>query len=596
MSNGLYMTDDCCVLKETKEGPTKLSNFVARIDQEHIYHDGPKATTFLTITGRMQDEELDENGERKHPDGIELPPITIPASEFASLGFVPEKWGMRPIIFPVSGAERDMRTAIQMASKPTKEHIYTHTGWTNIGREPHYLTMSGGINSRGLDTSIKVQLPHELRHYSLPKPVKSKEAFAASLRLVNLGPPEIMWPLVLGCYRACIGPSDFALHLAGRTGTFKSEVCALIQCHYGLGFDARHLPCAWNSTGNALEALLYRGMHAICVVDDFVPVGTAWQVRQLQKNADQIFRGQGNQSGKARLTDVSAMQTTYFPRGLTLSTGEDVPEGHSVRGRMMIMELAPGSIERGKLSAAQGSRELYPQAMADWIQWLAGTNAQEVLTTTARGIRDKYLDVGHTRTPSIIGQLMATMQLLCEYAVDQGWHTAATMGPIYNKALQAVLEAAGKQKDYLEAADPVKAFIETVRYMLTSGVAHVKTRNGGIPKNPDRYGYLVEQGSGELPSYKARGQRIGWVDADAGELLIDQDAMPNIKKHSGGRLAVTAQTLIKRMRETGLITRVDDQRQRSTVRVMLEGHRRQALCMDLAEIMDTEEGDSNGDA
>lgn len=584
--NSPYFVDDCCLHKESKEGPQRLSNFTAQILCEHVYHDGPKTTTHLTIGGTMQDLSVDEAGERTNPDGIELDNITIPASDFASLGWVPEKWGMRPVIYPVPSAERDLRTAIQVASKPAKEHIYTHTGWTRIHKEPTYLTMSGGISRHGLDRSIKVQLPHELRHYSLPEPTADKESFLNSLRLVNLGPPDVMWPLVLACYRAPIGPTDFAVHLAGRTGTFKSEICALIQCHYGIGFDSRHLPAAWNSTGNALEALAYRAMHAIMVIDDFVPVGTAWQVRQLQKNADQIFRGQGNQSGKSRLTDVSAMQTTFFPRGLLLSTGEDVPEGHSVRGRMMILEMTPGSIPRDKLTQAQAARAHYPQAMSDWIHWLAGTNAQETLVQMARTIRDKHLDIGHTRTPTMIGQMLATLNLLVEYAIDRGYATMDQMNTVANKAEAAVLAAAERQRDYLEAADPVRAFCETVRYMLHSGLAHVKTKNGGIPRNAERFGYLTEQGPGELPTHKARGQRIGWVDLDAGELLIDQDAMVAIKKHSGGRLSVTPQTLVKRMRETGLIKRVDDGRQRSTVRVMVEGHRRQALACDLAEIME----------
>ena len=44
----------------------------------------------------------------------------------------------------------------------------------------------------------------------------------------------------------------------------------------------------------------------------------------------------GNQAGRARLTDTSNLQQTFYPRGVIFSTGEDTPEGHSVRARMMI--------------------------------------------------------------------------------------------------------------------------------------------------------------------------------------------------------------------------------------------------------------------
>ena len=40
-------------------------------------------------------------------------------------------------------------------------------------------------------------------------------------------------------------------------GTFKTELAALAQQHYGAGLDARHLPGSWSSMGNSLEALAF---------------------------------------------------------------------------------------------------------------------------------------------------------------------------------------------------------------------------------------------------------------------------------------------------------------------------------------------------
>jgi hypothetical protein len=538
-----YEVIDNTIVRNGDEGPEQLTNFTARIVKELVYHDGNKTTTHLVIDGTLH-------------DGSDLPEITIPASDFAGLGWVADKWGMIPIIFPVSSGERDLRTAIQLFSKPTKQHIYTHTGWAKVKGEDTYLTATGGINKDGLDTEITVQLPHELSRYALPSPAKNKAAFLSSLRLVNIGPRPAMWTMLLSTYRAATSAADFAVHLAGRTGTFKSEITSLFQSHFGEKMDARHLPASWNSTANAIEHLSYRAKDALFVLDDFVPIGTQYQVRQLQKNADQIIRAQGNQSGRSRLTDVSSMQTTYFPRGVILSTGEDIPEGHSVRGRMMIVELAPGDIGR------------------------------ETIGQLTKKFRDENLELGHTRTPTIVGNLLATLHLLYEYAVEEGFVTIEQMEDVVKKGTEAIKEAAKMQAQYLETADPVNAIFETLSQMFSSGFAHARTKNGGIPKNAQNWGWTEKATAGEMPTYQSHGPRVGWVDYDSDEFLLDPGALVLLKKHSNGKIAVTNQTLMKRIKEAGQLTRTDDSRQRNTVRCTCEGHPHQVLALPIASFTD----------
>lgn len=576
----MYYDHDCQLCMNGKDGPATLSNFLAQIDEELIYHDGPKRNTMLRISGRIHDAEK--------PEGAPLPTIHVPAEQFAGMGWVADKWGMKPIIYPVPSGERNLRTAIQVRSKPKTQDIYTHTGWTTIQGKPVYLSTSGGIGAKGLNTAITVALPNECSRYTLPKPIASKNAFQASMALGSLGKPEISVPMLLATYRAAIGGPDFAMHLAGRTGTFKSELCSLFQSHYGASMDARHLPASWSSTGNALEHLAYRTKDALIVLDDFVPQGTTWQVRGLQKTADQIIRAAGNQAGRARLTEMAGAQQTYYPRGLILSTGEDIPEGHSVRGRMLTMELAPGDIQPKELSTAQRARESYPQAMADWIQWLAETQPHELFTTTAKAERDKHLGIGHSRTPSIMGQLIATARLLTAYAADRKFIDKRAQEKWVNWFSEQVIQAGKGQDEYLSAADPVRGLLETIHAMLAAQHCHVRTRTGGIPENAENFGWTVQEIPGQVPTYRANGPRIAWLDHEAGELLLDPSAMAMIKKHSNGKLAVTGSTLVKRIKEAGILTRVDDARQRNYVRVTCEGHPRNAFAIDLREFNEVE--------
>lgn len=133
------------------------------------------------------------------------------------------------------------------------------------------------------------------------------------------------------------------------------------------------------------------------------------------------------------------------------------------------------------------------------------------------------------------------------------------------------------QNQYLEHSDPTMAFVETIQQMMGSHTGHIRTRAGGIPRNPESLGWSKEESSGEIPSYKAHGQKLGWVDWQCNECYIDPNAMNMIKKHSGGRLAMSNATLGKRLKEAMLLERTDEARQRNTCRVTCENASRQVL-------------------
>lgn len=579
--DGPYMVDDdeCRWAKTgTKdEGPGLLTNFVAWIEEEHIFHDGPRTNTVLKIAGKMLDKDGNE---------VELKPVTIDATDLRGMSWIPQKWGMKPIVYPMANVERDIATIMQIVSDPIKSNIYTHTGWANVEGKPMYLTMTGGIREKNVDRSITVQLPAELQHYALPDPAICEKADVfASLNILKIGPKGVLWPTWLATYRAALGPADFAIFVAGRTGTFKSELASLLQSHYGTGMNARKLPASWNSTSNALEALAYRSKDALITIDDYVPVGTGYQLRGLAAKVDQVIRAQGNQAGRTRLTDTSSVQGTMYPRGIILGTGEDVPEGHSIRGRMLITELSPGDIPAKLLTTAQAARPSYSKALAHWIRWIIISGAGDQIKAAADIYRDQNLGIGHSRTPSILGDLMATAEFVSRWCVESKWLSPKQASDFATKAHEALRATGENQKQYLVTADPIEIFTATIRQVLQTQKAHLKTRNGGIPADAELLGWSMSQGHGEQPSYKANGPCIGWIDTEKEELLLDPNAMAFIKKASDGKLAVTDQTFAKRLKDAQLLIRTDAARQRNTVRMTLEGHPRNVLCMKVADVL-----------
>jgi hypothetical protein len=573
---------------DPKDGPQLMANFVARITKEVRITDGMRTDTVLTVEGEMPPPK-----EKRHDhkaEATKLPPVEVGTEEFNSMSWVVREWGVRCVIVPGSGVKDDLRAMIQSQSEPEVTTIYRHTGWQEVpGKGRCYLHCGGAITADGNDPTVQVRMPNELNRYDLSDGAKVKpaEAIRATLQLLELTTPEVVWPLI-GCTLAPLfGPVDFACHVTGRTGTFKSELMSLFQSHYGPGMDSRHLPGSWSSTVNAIEALAYLAANAPFVLDDFVPQGTSYAVRQLQGNADRIIRAQGNQAGRARLTDTSNMQATMYPRGVILSTGEDTPEGHSVRARMLILELSPGDIEPPKLTAAQARRSLYPGTVA----WLARRLARKPVDLTERTneLRAAYRQIGHSRTPGMLGRIRATCEAFLAAAQEDGVITPATHKRLRSNAAAAIESAGARQVTYLENADPVEMFLLAIRRTVATGAGHFRSLNGGVPRDAVELGWSAEAAVGEMNTYKSRGQTIGWVNSAKDEMFLDMTGGYPIVKKAMPDMSLTQQTLLKRLKDAGALIRVDDGRQRNTIRVTAENHPRNVVALSLSSTMELKE-------
>lgn len=582
------ITDSKCTVKQeskTKDEYTLLSNFYAEIKKEITIRDGITEKCQMVIVGGNETRSFKE--------------ITIPSEQFASLSWVMKHWGANAVISPEAGTPADLRTAIQLMSTDIEQvDVYQHTGWTVIDDKNVFLHCKGGISAKGFDASIVVDMPKDMSKYSLPditsRTIDERKAdWTNSLSLIHMCDTAKSTPLLAATYRAAIGSSDFAVHCTGKSGSFKSEVASLMQCHFGIQMDARNLPGSWNGTANSLEAKAFRAKDCLFVVDDFIPVGSQWQVQQYQKSADQLIRGQGNQQGRSRLTDVSSLQETMYPRGLVLSTGEDTPEGQSLRGRMLIIELSKGDVKPDKLTEAQKRRESYPRAMAGFIQWLADMKDEKTEYFRSRRIeiRDANLGVGHTRTPAMIGDLVAAAEMFLTYGESIDAIDSEDMKPLLAIFNDSIVSTAADQTRFIEESDPAESFISVMRNVLMARTCHLKNINGGQPRKPELVGWKEDR-SGSVYQYSACGSQIGWVDEEKDIILLDADVgYETLRSKSGGRISITATTLWKRLKESDLLAQTDHTRKRNTVRVVCEGQTRKCVILPLSKIIETDEDD-----
>jgi hypothetical protein len=578
----LVVANRVCMRKQTATGPVviPLANFRARITGETILDFG--------------------NGEQLHnfqvegtlDDGTALPTTTVPSGQFAALNWVPEKWGHKAVCYAGQGTKDHLRCALQLLSAgATREVIFQHTGWRQEGGAYFYLHGGGAIGPLGPVPSVRVGLPAQLQHAVLPDPPAGPaltEAVRASLRILDLGPDRITVAVGGAAYRAVLGRSDFSVHFCGPSGAYKTELAALVQQHHGAGFDSRNLPANWSSTANATEGLAFAAKDMVLVIDDFAPAGATADIARIHKEADRVFRNTGNQASRQRMAADGSLRPPRPPRCLPVSTGEDIPRGHSCRARVITVEAARGEIDSARLSACQADAAggLYALALAGFIGWLAprygdvqaGLGAELIGLRTELQAKDQ-----HRRTGANLAHLLLGCRYFLSFARDVGAISEAERQAYWSRIQAAVAQIGAEQHAGQLDAEPASQFLRLLRACITSEKAHVADPNGGEPDDhPEAWGWRLHalgSGGGERQGWQPLGERIGWLDGDA--LLIDPEsshaAAQKLAVAKGESLPLSSATLGKRLQEGGLLTEVEPEHR--TVRRLIQGRRQRVWCL-----------------
>src|SRR5262249_23679689 len=157
-------------------------------------------------------------------------------------------------------------------------------------------------------------------------------------------------------------------------------------------------------------------------------------------------RSVGNKRDRDRLKKDSSLMASPKLSCLLLSTGEDLPRGHSVMGRTLIIEMKKGAIEKGKLSECQADANmgLYAAAMAGYIRWLA-PRYEAIRSEMEKRVKE-WIDIldlnAHSRTPAITANLLVGMSYFLEYAEDMGAISEAECNRIMAQSRDAIIKVA----------------------------------------------------------------------------------------------------------------------------------------------------------
>lgn len=375
-----------------------LTNFIARITGDTEKDDGVETQRFFELGAQLGNRFV-----RK----------SIAADRFANMSWVTDLLGAQAIIYPGQATKDHVRVAIQKLSQEIVERrIYAHLGWRKIDGQWGYLHAGGAIDQGGSMPGIEVSVPDKVDLYVLPNPPQGPERITtirASLRLLDVMPRRLTIPCYAAVWRAPLGEVDCSLFLYGKSGKGKSELAALMQQHYGAGMDRLHLPANFSSTGNSLEGIAFAAKDALLVIDDFCPTGSTADIQRYHREADRIFRAQGNHSARQRMRADGTLRPAKPPRGLILATGEDLPRGQSLGARLCALEASEGDMNWQLLTECQKDAAAghYAATMAAYLQWLAPRYeaVKNQLKEEIYRLRAQALQRAHKRTPEIIANL-----------------------------------------------------------------------------------------------------------------------------------------------------------------------------------------------
>ena len=530
-----------------------LTNFEARIVEEVAEDDGAEVVRAFKIEAARKGATWS---------------FRVPSDGF----FAVRRWaiqniGASAIVSPGQGCEAHAAAAIQSLSGDIPQaKVYKHTGWRELDEGVHAYLSAGSLPGDADLGAVSVQLAPPLDRFCLPEPPEVEEcvrAVRASLRMLKLAPPALAIPVYAAIWRAAISSADFAVFLMGQSGVFKSELAALAQQHFGASMDARNLLASWEATENFLEGLAFAAKDGLLVIDDYAPRGGQQEQARLAGKADRVLRAQGNNSARGRLRADLSTRPPRPPRGLILSTGEDIPPGHSLRARNLILEVAQGDIDVERLTLCQRDAAAgdYALAMSGFLNWVAPQYEmlQERRRERVKELRAQVREQGggHARTPEIVANLGVGLEFFLEFAEAIGALSMQQKNAWLGRSWQELLRVAAQQGQHQAASEPVQRYLELLQSALASGEAHAASPNGDEPDDPYAWGWrshLVGAGEYERQEWRPQGKRIGWVDGT--DLYLEPQAAYQIARRLGEGsegIAIGQRTLHRLLKERGLL-------------------------------------------
>jgi hypothetical protein len=537
-ASGQYRVEDgrLCMVRVDPQGNevlVALANFAAKIVEDVLYDDGASQERVFVIEGALD-------------NGTPLPVAQVRHAEFSALAWVYREWGARAAPAAGRSAADQLREAIQEVSSPVQRTVYRHTGWRDLapGRTA-FLFHGGAVGADG----VGVELSGNLRHYALPPPVIGglpDSLVRLVLSLLDVGPDEIGAALLCAVALAPLvteARPGFALFLLGPTGSLKTELGAIAQSFFGAGFGPQNPPGNWTSTSNALEAQLHAAKDVLFLCDDYAPQATHRAHLAMQEKAQSVIRSAGNASARGRLNRETVLRPDRPPRGLLVSTGEELPPGASILARVVRVDVERKLVNLAVLSALQAQRDALSTFTAHYVQHLSVKMRREPLRLQerAREKRDLFTGMaGHLRQPDAFAKLEVAFEELLDVLKSDLVIDDNEADALLRRVHHALLVLATKNAENTANACPSRVFLGVLSTLIRGGRAK-----------------LAAKGTDLAMSSSTSCQAVGW-DGDGFAYLdpaIAREAVLRFCQASDVSFNVSEEQLVKLLDQRGLVER-----------------------------------------
>ena len=205
----------------------------------------------------------------------------------------------------------------------------------------------------------------------------------------------------------------------------------------------------------------------------------------MEVKAEHVIRAQGNRQGKGRLRSDTSSRKTYIPRGILVTSGEQLPSGFSHTARIFTVEVEKDDIDLERLSAAQEQKYLYSAAMTHYILWL-----QERSSKLKKGLPEQWrlwreqarAEQMHPRLYGEIAWLYAGLTMALDFVSESGVIDSTEAVEMSKKGWDLFVKLASEQGIRVEEQRPGKRFIEVLASLIDQGRVVFWAKDDDMPR------------------------------------------------------------------------------------------------------------------
>ena len=479
-----YKIENGCLheIKETQKRvyERKLCNFTPWLVSELTVDDGVETSTRIRLAG-------------VHESGRALPEIEIAAEELGNFNWLHKHWGIDCILETGQSVKDSIRYAIQTtAPEAARQTVYTVTGWRKINGA-YYFLMPG-------DEKRTVCLAGKMQGYTMEQHLEENDiGFLEDLLLKSpLAPPKILLTLLAFVFLTPLNhflklascEPKFVLFLAGKTGSRKSSLAALVLSFFGK-FTGTDLPLSFRDTLNSILHHAFVLKDVLTCIDDFHPAGRQEETK-LTASAQGVMRAYGDRSGRGRLRADASPMDARPPQGNAIITGEFPPDiGESGTARYFGLELHDGDVNLDELTFYQhrAAEGVLQRCMYDYLKWLKKSflrndETEEKFVTflksdfeAKRSAFQKSGILCHGRVPEAVALLQMGMDMLLMYLELKGELEEELCVEVKQRFQNLLYQLAAEQAENIIQDKPTHKFIRKFHALLESGKVCVLDKN-----------------------------------------------------------------------------------------------------------------------